>query len=305
MNESAGGVSGAAGAGPDTPGGMLRVERERRGYSVQHAAEELHLDVRVIEALEANRFAALGAPVYAKGHLRKYAALLGLSPATVVERYEALSGTPSVPTPIPAAIAAPITERRRVSKLPLLIVVAIVVVAAAAWFGFKLLRSQGSDSSATSEVAGAAEPQLTASEPMKQPPVATASTQPATPRQVSTAGPATQPPSQAPSLSAAPAAVAVAGEVRMRLEFTEPSWAEIYDATGRRLMFDMGTPGRVRTVAGVPPLRVNIGLASAVSAQIDDRPIVIPRRAGRNDARFQIEADGSVRTDISLQTAER
>ena len=90
MNESVGGASGAAAAGPDTPGGMLRAERERRGYSMQQAAEDLHLDVWVIEAIEANRFVALGAPVYAKGHLRKYATLLGLSPATVLERYEAL-----------------------------------------------------------------------------------------------------------------------------------------------------------------------------------------------------------------------
>jgi hypothetical protein len=70
-------------------------------------------------------------------------------------------------------------------------------------------------------------------------------------------------------------------------------------------MFDMGTPGRVRTVAGVPPLRVILGLASAVSAQIDNRPIVIPRRAGRDGTRFLIEADGSVRPDTSLKTAER
>lgn len=130
MNESAGGASGAAAAGPDTPGGMLRAERERRGLSVQHAAEEMHLDVRVIEAIEQNRFLTLGAPVYAKGHLRKYAALVGLSPATVLERYEALSGTPTVPTPIPAAIATPVrAERRRIPKLPLLIVVAIAVAA--------------------------------------------------------------------------------------------------------------------------------------------------------------------------------
>jgi len=53
---------------------------------VQHVAEELHLDIRVIEALETNRFEALGAPVYARGHLRKYATLLGLSPATVLAR---------------------------------------------------------------------------------------------------------------------------------------------------------------------------------------------------------------------------
>jgi hypothetical protein len=91
----------------------------------------------------------------------------------------------------------------------------------------------------------------------------------------------------------------------VRLEFVEPSWTEIYDASGKRLMFDMGTPGRVRTVAGVPPLRVNLGVASAVNAQVDDQPIVIPRRAGRDGAKFVIEADGSVKADTSLKTAGR
>ena len=38
----------------------------------------------MIEAIEANRFAALGAPVYAKGYLRKYAALLGLVAGVIV-----------------------------------------------------------------------------------------------------------------------------------------------------------------------------------------------------------------------------
>ena len=137
MNESGGGPADAAVSGPDTPGGMLRAERERRGYSVQYAAEDLHLDVWVIEALEANRFAALGAPVYAKGHLRKYAMLLGLAPATVLERYESLSGTPLEPTPIPAAIAAPVPQRRSMPKLPLWIVAAIAVAAGVAWLVYE------------------------------------------------------------------------------------------------------------------------------------------------------------------------
>ena len=97
--------------GRDTPGECCARERERRGYSVQQAAEDLHLDAWMIEAIEANRFVALGAPVYAKGHLRKYAALLGLSPANVLERYEALGDTPVVPTPIPATMSAPAQRR--------------------------------------------------------------------------------------------------------------------------------------------------------------------------------------------------
>ena len=288
MNDPAGGAAGAAAAGPDTPGGMLRVERERRGYSVQHAAEAMHLDTWVIQAIEANRFEALGAPVYARGHLRKYAALLGLSPTTVIERYEALGGTPVVPTPIPAAIAAPVRlERRRVSKLPLWIAAAIVVVAGLAWLVFKLLWAPSSANATISEVVAPA-----VSDPVGAPVEQT---------QQAPAAAAPAPVAQAPALAATSAA---SGEVRLRLEFTEPSWAEIYDASGKRLMFDMGTPGRVRTVAGVPPLRVNLGMASAVNGQVGDRPIVIPRRAGRDGAKFSIEADGSVRPD-TLKTAVR
>lgn len=287
MNEPAGGASGAAAAEPDTPGGMLRAERERRGYSVQHAAEDLHLDTRVIEAIEANRFEALGAPVYARGHLRKYASLLGLSPATVIERYEALGGTPVEPTPIPVAIATPVhPERRRVSKLPLWIAAAIVIVAGLAWLAFELLWRPTSSNATTGELATPLVSENRVSEPVD-------------PVQPAPAAPA--PIAQAPVASAVPAAV---GEMRLRLEFTEPSWAEIYDAAGQRLMFDMGQPGRVRSVAGAPPLRVNLGLASAVNAQVDGRPIVIPRRAGKDGAKFSIEADGSVRQD-TLKTAVR
>jgi cytoskeleton protein RodZ len=280
MNESGGGPTDAAVAGPDTPGGLLRAERERRGYSVQYAAEDLHLDVWVIEALEANRFEALGAPVYAKGHLRKYATLLGLSPATVLERYDALSGTPIEPTPIPAAIAAPVPQRRSIPKAPLWIAAALAVAAGVAWLVYELWPiMQRSDVAKTSDV-----PAVTAPEPAPTPTPSEPTLQ------------VEQKIEQGASAST---------EVRVRLEFSEPSWAEIYDSTGKRLMFDMGTPGRVRTVAGVPPLRINLGLASAVSAQIDERPIVIPRRAGKDGAKFLIEADGSVRPDTSLKTAER
>jgi cytoskeleton protein RodZ len=288
MNEPVGGASGAAAAEPDTPGGMLRVERERRGYSVQRAAEDMHLDAWVIQAIEANRFDALGPPVYARGHLRKYAALLGLSPATVIERYEALGGAPVEPTPIPAAIAAPVlVERRRASKLPLWIAAAIAVVAGLAWLVFERLWTPSSDNATTSEVVAptVSDPVSEPVEQAQQAPVAAASA----------------PVAQAPAVAATSAP---AGEVRLRLEFTGPSWAEIYDASGKRLMFDMGTPGRVRTVAGVPPLRVNLGMASAVNAQVGERPIVIPRRAGKDGAKFSIEADGSVRPD-TLKTAVR
>ncbi len=68
-------------------GARLRGARENKGLTVAQAAETLHVDARILEALEAEDFAALGADVYVRGHLRRYAELIGESPAELRELY--------------------------------------------------------------------------------------------------------------------------------------------------------------------------------------------------------------------------
>jgi cytoskeleton protein RodZ len=284
MNAEAGVGSGAAGQGPGTPGELLRAQRERRALSVQQAAEDLHLDTWAIEAIEANKFLALGAPVYAKGHLRKYAALLGLSPEVVIARYEALNDTPAEPTPIPVTIAAPTIPERKPFRVPLWVFL-VLLLAALGWLVFELLRPalQGDQSVVTAPLAEPPPPQ-------------------AEPTQVETGPPASAPTataaSAAPVVNPAPPAVAAA-PIRIRLEFIEPSWAEVYDANGMRLMYDTGVPERARNLTGVPPLRVTLGVTGAVTLQMGDRPIEIPRRDGRESSKFLIEADGTARLEGS------
>jgi cytoskeleton protein RodZ len=82
--------------------------------------------------------------------------------------------------------------------------------------------------------------------------------------------------------------------VRLRLEFSEASWVEVYDAEGQRLLYDIGQPDRVRIVSGVAPLNVVVGVASAVSVQVNDQAIVVPRQANKDSTRFRVRADGSV-----------
>src|SRR5271154_2176614 len=82
---------------PGAPGPQLKAEREKRGLSLQKAANELHLDAWVIEALEAGDYQRIGATVYAKGHLKRYAGLLGLPAAAIMEGYEPRApATPAV-----------------------------------------------------------------------------------------------------------------------------------------------------------------------------------------------------------------
>jgi cytoskeleton protein RodZ len=285
------GTSATAPTGSATPGGLLRQERERRGATVLQAAEDLHLDPKLVEAIEANRFEALGAPVYARGHLRKYAALLNLSPEVILSRYEALTGTPEVPTPIPAS--APPPPRRLSLRIPLTLA-AIAIGVLVLWWVLSELMSPG-------------EP-VSSSEPSPALPERSMGSSPSVP-QVAAAPPSTpvELPPQAATTSAAPpplvqatatqnAVTEPAGDpLQLRLEFSEPSWVEVYDATGKRLLYGTGTPERARSVSGIAPLRVVLGLASVVTLQANGQVIAIPPRAGRDGTRFEVGLDGAVR----------
>ncbi len=72
-------------------GETLRSARERMGLGVVQAAERLHVDTKVIDALETGSFKALGAPVFVRGHLRRYAELLGEPDGPLQQRYAAMS----------------------------------------------------------------------------------------------------------------------------------------------------------------------------------------------------------------------
>jgi cytoskeletal protein RodZ len=50
-----------------TTGQLLKAARERRALSPQKAADELHLDAWVVDALEAEDYERVGPSVYAKG----------------------------------------------------------------------------------------------------------------------------------------------------------------------------------------------------------------------------------------------
>jgi len=71
-----------------TLGQRLKAAREAKGLSTQKAADDLHLDAWVVEALEQGDYARIGPAVYGKGHLKRYAALLALPVAEVLETYE-------------------------------------------------------------------------------------------------------------------------------------------------------------------------------------------------------------------------
>ena len=272
-------------------GARLRSARERSRLTIMQAAEKLHVDAEVLEALEAENFAALGAPVYVKGHLRHYAELVG-------ESAEALSGLYSQGThvPQPDLTRIPKAAPDHAGKLvgPAVIVVVVFAVAGTAWWGLSLTHRQWSTAAARPV------PVVTTAAPLNQVESRSRVSGPDTVGAASSAGlvavasPAK--PSRPPIAVAAPSAAALSrGQVALVLAYSADSWTEVDDATGRRLLYGLSTGPATRRVEGVPPLSVVLGDASDVTLEVGGRATSIARfvRADHS-ARFLIAADGRV-----------
>ncbi len=287
-------------------GPRLKTERERRGLSLQKAADELHLDGWVIDALEADDYERIGPSVYAKGHLKRYAALLGLPAEEIMAAYESRVQAPRPPAPQPASVRLR-TDPPIVSDLPSPVVVgsiaAVMLAAGVLWWKpwhqrvagpatGETLAANPSAASADSaaDSAAAAVSSATAS-PAPAPAPSLASSQPVMPPGGAAAAPATR-------AAAPPDAMAGMGRARLRLSFSADSWVDVHDAAGRRVFAGNGLANSVKTIAGTAPMRVYLGFASGVQLEINNRAVAIgPQFMAGDVARFEAGADGVLRRD--------
>ncbi len=68
-------------------GEQFRVAREARGLSLSEVAEQIRIRSVYLGEIEAENWAAIGAPVYVRGFLRTYARFLGLDPEEAVGQF--------------------------------------------------------------------------------------------------------------------------------------------------------------------------------------------------------------------------
>jgi cytoskeleton protein RodZ len=268
-------------------GERLRAGRERSGLSVAAAAEKLHLDNTVIEALEADRFAELGASVYVRGHLRRYGDFVGEPGLELVELYDK-SRTARPPAPDLTQIAK--AERRSDPRrlfTPLIGLASAAALALCIWW---ILSGSKPDTENT---------------PAEAPPTEVSADE-ATPVPDASQFAATPPPNDAgrpPAPAVAPATAPVEAPkpeapvrpTRLRLQLASESWIEIYDARGERLFYDIASAGSVQSVEGRAPLRVVLGSSVGVAVEVDGRSREIPANAIDGEgARFVVNRSGSL-----------
>jgi len=97
---------------PASLGAWLAQVRADYGADQREVAHHLGLNPTLIQALEADDFARLGPPVFVRGYLSRYARLLNLPEAAVLERYRQQSNASQNPPPLKV-----VHSRRRQTRI--------------------------------------------------------------------------------------------------------------------------------------------------------------------------------------------
>lgn len=264
-------------------GERLRAARRENDISVRDIAKELHLDEPKVRALEENSFEVLGAPVFAKGHLRKYAELVGVPVDDILADYYQLNRSAGAPPVVGPKRVQP----RDISLGPWILggLLAIAVAGAAYWW---FTREPQVEDNAAVEPATLA-PFASQGEDDGLPldleadnttDLAAASASPGdaevSPEPVESAPLLTEPVVRDASESLLP-------QVQVELTYSGDCWTEASDASGRRLFYDLGSAGRVVTIGGDAPIRIVLGDGDNVSIRVEGRNYPIPNsaRSGR------------------------
>jgi len=294
-NEPAGAGEHARALGP-----RLKRAREAKQLTQAAAAAELRVPITVIEALERDDYARLGAPIYVRGHLRSYAGLLGL-PAAVADAAVFDSPEPELRSAQRISHLRYLYDRYALRAVYLLLTAAIFVP-------FVWMANQRPALDPASFV-------RSLDAPPPAPPVTTAEStvaanevrdgfESAMPQgaQAERSVPAVEPadfPVMAsltpfyPSRSAAPTEPAAA-ESGWLFRFSADSWVEVVATDGRRLEYGLVRGGSERRYAAGQIARVALGNADAVQVHRDGQPLSLDPFRRANVARFTVSSAGEL-----------
>jgi cytoskeletal protein RodZ len=123
-------------------------------------------------------------------------------------------------------------------------------------------------------------------------PPATAATTPAATTPETTATPSattTTPPATVATAAADAAAPLVAGEISIKMEFTEEVWMQIKGDDKKTLFESLNTSGNIKEFKATPPLNVKIGNAPGVKIFVNGQPFDLAPHTKGSVARFRVE----------------
>ncbi len=284
-------------------GQRLRSARLAQNLTTQDVSVRLKLPKTIVDAMEHDDHAVLGAVVYARGRLGSYARLLGIPTAVVDAQFANVFADP--PTLVTTSRDLRFERSlRRIVRQGIYVALTAIIVLPVIWLAthHQLPQSVASltaldapilpgQSAKQSSVAVS----TAAHEPTQHVPIA-ASMAPfssehaaAQPDTVGTAS-ATGIPTTIPD--AARAATSVQSNTGLQLRFSGDSWVELLAADGHVLERGIVVAGSVRNYQTGVVARVAIGNASSVMVLQNGQPLDLNQFHRANVSRFTLSSDG-------------
>lgn len=72
----------------ESPGAFLQSQRQLKGYSQKEVADQLHITVHYVNAIETDAYEKLPGIIFAKGYMKRYGEILELDPDEIINRFE-------------------------------------------------------------------------------------------------------------------------------------------------------------------------------------------------------------------------
>ncbi len=294
--------------GDSGAGARLRAAREARKLSRVDVARQLHLDAKLVAALENQDMASLPPSIFVRGYVRSYARLLDLPEAELVVGFETQRDEPGLLPNIdlkPQASSHDVPVRLMTYTL----IVGLMTLALLWWFGKgsqptrQLLGLEGTlpvngiPAATAPDMRPAPKAPVSPASPLMPvaglAPARTVARAPQKVRRTSVVGRAVQGATGIPAAGGMGVVVRrgvvpVGGVRPFVLYYSQPSWTAISDADGRELVYQLVAAGTTLKLGGPAPFSVLLGYSPGVHIEYNGRPFDVARYSRNNVAHFVI-----------------
>ena len=249
-------------------GADLARAREERGLSVEDVSSATRIRSGLIRSIEADEFEPCGGAVYARGHIRSIARVVGIDAEPLVAEFDRTHVEEPAPVPVPNQPTDPDLAARADRRRPnwtAAMAAALVVICALAGYGIYTNNTAKPSLSANNDLPPSPSPSTSATPP----------------------SPVTSPPPSAVALVPPRDAV-----VMIRVTGTK-TWLQVETLSQRVLYSGLLNHGDARTFRDAHGLKLLIGNAPAVQLVADSQDFGVPRSSG-NVAHVTVKPAGDV-----------
>lgn len=109
-------------------GTQLSAARNMRNLTIEKVAQELHLDVAVVRALENDEREKLPSPIFVQGYLKSYGRLVGLPVEELIRNYSEQVGGPPPLTVIRTNTRLPAVRLRSIRLIRNVIILLLAAI---------------------------------------------------------------------------------------------------------------------------------------------------------------------------------